>query len=113
MNKNTTPDNYDVDAILQETKDKLERPDKFADIFCEAAKSQIKINKTIVKIIKETVSKDVELNNHFNSMFVNIVKKDTKQFFSSLWRKGIWIITVIGSVILTLLTQFLAKKLGL
>lgn len=42
MDKSNSPDNYDASAVLQETKDKLDRPDKFAEIFCQAAKSQVK-----------------------------------------------------------------------
>lgn len=114
---NNLPDNYDTEAILKETKDKLERPDKFADIFCQAAKSQVKIKDCLGKIIREMITKDTQVNQHLNNAFKDIIVKDTKIFYSNLWRKfkgSIVVVgTAVGSVFLTLLTQYLIKKLGI
>lgn len=117
-NKNINlPDNYDTEAVLKETKDKLDRPDKFADIFCQAAKSQVKIKDCLGKIIREMITKDAQVNQHLNNAFKEIIAKDTKIFYSNLWRKlkgpVALIGTAIGSVVLTLFTQYLMKKLGL
>lgn len=113
MDKSNSPDNYDASAVLQETKDKLDRPDKFAEIFCQAAKSQVKIKECLSKIIRELVTKDTAVNQHLNNAFKEIIKKDTKAFHSMLWKKIGWIVTVLGSIAVTLFTQFLIKKLGL
>ena len=113
MDKINAPDGYDASAILQETKDKLDRPDKFAEIFCQAAKSQVKIKECLSKIIRELVTKDTSVNQHLNNTFKDIIKKDTKAFYTMLWKKLGWLLTVVGTIAVTLLTQFLAKKLGL
>lgn len=113
MDKPNTPDNYDSSAILQETRDKLDRPDKFAEIFCQAAKSQVKIKEYLGKLIREQITKDTAVNQHLINSFKRIIKDDTKAFYVALWKKLGWLLTVLGTIAVTLFTQFLAKKFGL
>lgn len=113
METNNIPDNYDTSALLKETKDKLDRPDKFAEIFCQAAKSQVKIKEHLSKLIREQITKDTAVNDHLNNTFRKIIKNDTRAFYTMLWKKLGWIITIGGTIFATLFTQFLAKKLGI
>ena len=106
-------DNYDANAILQETRDKLDRPDKFADIFCKAAKSQVNIKECLSDIIKDLLLNDKDINKHLEDTLANIARKDAFVFFAAFLKKAGWVVGIIVTGVVTLGLHKLGKVLGL
>ena len=96
MAKSMTPkstDDYDPLETIKTLSDNLNQPDKFAEIFCSAAKKQKIIDDCLKGIVKNLLESDTETRNHITS----IIAEHNKEDFT-LWIKKIGI--AIGSIIL-------------
>jgi hypothetical protein len=109
---NITPltDDYDPKQSIQELSNNLMQPDKFADIFCYAAKTQKKIDDVIKENFQETLRKD---NDTINAV-KRIIQDCNKEDLMSLLKKigfgigfGVW--TILTIILTAWATRFFSK----
>jgi hypothetical protein len=96
MVKSTVPksiDDYDPQELIKELSDNLNQPDKFAEIFCTAAKKQKIIDDCLKEIIKNLLDKDSETRGHIKSIIAEHNKEDLTLIFK---KTGL----VLGSIFL-------------
>ena len=113
MARNNTADNFDPDGTIKQTLDKIDRPDKFAEVFCHAAKKQIDIKECISDIVRETVAKDAAMKEFFQELFQDVINADKTYVIMKLWRNFKGFCLLIGGMALTVLIQFAMKQVGL
>jgi hypothetical protein len=83
----------------------LQRPDKFAKLFCDAANKQVDIQNTIKKFIKDSLESDIQTRNALKGMIRHENKESWKAFMMSTGGKiglGIW---TIVTILLTVLAE--------
>ncbi len=96
----TSQDDYNPAEQIKEISANLKQPDKFAEIFCAAAKSQKKIDAALREIFITLIKGDVE----FRDSLKSIIKESNKEdifFYLKLVGAGIWSIgfLVLGGFI--------------
>lgn len=72
----------------------IRQPDKFAQIFCEAAKTQKNIDYILKEVIVDLLSKNSEAQQAITSIVAK-VDRDYTRAFSGKVAWGIWTITII------------------
>ena len=100
-------DNADPKDAVRILKANLEQPHKFAQIFCEAAKSQKPIEDAIKKVIRKLLKEDKETTESVKKIQRDVNKEDWKLIIGKIGF-GSWTIMVI---ILTIVLQSLSKKI--
>ncbi len=75
---NISNDDYDPTQLIQELSANLNQPDKFAEIFCSAAKTQKKIDNTINDCIRMLLKTDTDARNSIKNIVKEVNREDLK-----------------------------------
>ncbi len=100
-------DDYEPRQAIQTLSDNLTQPDKFAEIFCNAAKSQKKIDGLLKDSIRDLLKNDTLTRDEIKSLINETNKANWKTILKGLWF-AIWSIILI--IITTLANRFLSKS---
>ncbi len=84
-----TQDNYATEEQFKIVNDKLDQPHKFAEIFCEAAKSQKMVDETLKIIIRNLIKSDNESIELIKSMIREVEKEDWRLIIKKFTSFGI------------------------
>ncbi len=85
-------DDFNPQKVFKKLSDILEQPEKFAQIFCDAASKQKSIDEILNKNIKYLLQTDYETRNSIKDL-VHEVEKDNLKFW---WKKiGMWTLSAI------------------
>jgi len=95
-----------VEDVAKLTSD-IRQPDKFASIFCEAAKTQKSIDHVLRDAIVDILAKNSEAQQAI-TLIVEKVDRDYTRVLSGKIAWGIWTITLI--VVPTILNYFLGAR---
>ncbi len=101
--------NADAQIKLETAHDILQHPDKFAEIFVKAAKTQTSVKELIKTSIQDCLTSDPDsrkvlkdlIEKHFNDNWVNSLKTWTGKIALGVW-----------TIIIILITIWLEKKFG-
>ena len=99
-------DDFDPKQSYIKLSASLEQPDKFAEIFCSAAKKQKSIDNVLKENIIELLQKDNEARNQIKSLLREIEKEDWRAFIK---KGGSFILPLIYLVAGALLTGLSRK----
>ena len=108
-------DKEKIPSLSEDNAKKLEkahgladRPDKFADMFEQSAKSQTKIKDILKKEIREILSTDVDAKSSLKGIIRQVEREDlwiyTKKFGFAIW-------TLVSIVIGALVQAFISSKI--
>lgn len=99
----------DVVAKLLHTHEIVDRPEKFAEMFCEVAKTQSAVREKLIEILSSAIQYDVESRKAVKQVLKELHDEDWKHFIRSAWGKiglalwtaisvaiGIWVKSLIG-----------------
>jgi hypothetical protein len=101
-------DDYDPLETIKTLSDNINRPDKFAEIFCAAAKKQKMIDDCLKEIMRDLLSHD-----HATKERVKLIIEDhEKQNLKFLYKKigfTLWslFLLCLGAILPTLFTKWL------
>ena len=70
------PDNYTPEQQMVRVAATIDQPDKFAKVFCEAAKSQKTIDDALKTVVKSLVQHDKETRDFIKSIQRELEKED-------------------------------------
>jgi hypothetical protein len=94
-------DDYDPRQSIQELSANLTQPDKFAEIFCNAAKTQKKIDDVIKENIREMLRKDYSVINDVKKIVMDSNKEDRWLIFNKVglaaWSILLIVITALAT----------------
>lgn len=113
MANGTKKDNFDPSVEFKATLDKIERPDLFAKVFCDAAESQVCIKDILGKLIRENIKENKEVHEAGKQLFKEIIDEDKRYFFKMTLEKLKSLFYAVCGIIGTLLVQWLIKVLNL
>ena len=85
----------DISSDLAKLSSDLRQPDKFAQIFCEAAKTQKSIDCALKDVIVELLAKNSEAQQAITAI-VESVDRNYTRVLSGKVAWGIWTITIIA-----------------
>ncbi len=92
-------DDYDPIQSIQELSANLTQPDRFAEIFCAAAKSQKKIDETLKEVIIGLLKKDMDTQEAIKVQVREVNKTDWKNFGGkagfAIWSIFLIVVTVV------------------
>lgn len=98
------------DEVVQKLLQVIDRPEKFAEMFCSVAETQVSVRKKLIDILKEAVKTDTEAREAMKVILKEIYADDFKYWFRSVWGKiaiGLWTLLVV--VATAWATNFLGK----
>lgn len=100
---NSKKDDFDPVVEFKAKLDRIDRPDKFAEFFCAAAKSQVPIKEAVSDIIKEIICDDKGVKERIKDL-LHEIQRDNIRFMLSGFA---WLITTaISFVVGALVTIF-------
>lgn len=100
--------NADAQLKLQKTHDTLDRPEKFAELFCDVAKKQVVVQDLLRSMIQKTIQSE-ESKKHITGLIRQINKDEWKSFVRSAWGK---VALVVWTVCTIALGAFFDKLFG-
>lgn len=101
-------DDYNPQDAIAELSASLQQPDRFAQIFCEAAKKQKSIDEVLRDIIKNLLKNDSDTQQCLKNLIRDIDKEDWTNFLKKIGLLGWGGITFItGSIFIILIQNFL------
>lgn len=108
---NPDDEDFDPNKAIRNLSANLEQPDKFAEIFCKAAKKQKDIDNILKDTIKNLLQHDNETRKMIKDMLREIEKEDWKKFLKKIGMAG-WSLIVAGtSAIITIFaTSFIGRQ---
>lgn len=114
MHSNIHPvDDFNYNKEVKRLSENIDQPDKFADLFCQAATKQKSIEKVLKDTTKDLTLNDKDINDHIKKLIIEVNKEDWKIFIKK-FGTFIWVIGgAIGGVFITLITQIISKKFGI
>ena len=101
-----TPFNADAQIKLQTAHDAIQHPDKFAEIFCNAAQSQVSIKQYIRQELQESLTSDVKTKDAMRVIIKQHFDEDWRTWLKSAWGK---FAILIWTLIVAWLTHALIK----
>lgn len=83
--KNNEDDIFDADSKLKldQAYEAIDRPDRFAKIFCKVAEDQVMVQKTINKLIQKALAQDVDSRSALKGIVRQVLKEDWRSFVRS------------------------------
>lgn len=90
----TKDDEFEPKAAFRKISASLDQPDKFAEIFCSAAKTQKNIDTTLKDIMRDLLKNDRESRELVKDMLREVEKEDWKFFI----KKSGGIVWTLGSI---------------
>jgi translation elongation factor EF-4 len=114
MSKSTTRspvDDFDPKEAIQELSDNLNQPHKFAETFCEAAKTQKIIDDILKGIIKEVIQKDSDARDCIKYLVRDTNKENWRVFIAKIG-VGLWtlIVMVITALVTALIQAYITGR---
>jgi catalase (peroxidase I) len=103
----SSSDDFNIQDTLLNLSANFEQPDKFAEIFCNAAKKQKSIDSTLKDIVRELLKHDKDTVDHLKSVQRQVNKEDLKNLARQIGATG-WsvIMLVLGGIISLLLKKY-------
>lgn len=101
-------DDFDPSKILKRLAAHIEQPEKFAQIFCDAAKSQKAIDNHLKEVIKEVLIKDPEMISYLKQIARDVDKEDWRFCLKKIGLAG-WagIVFAAGAVFTALIHKLI------
>ncbi len=98
----TSPlDDFSDKEVIKKIKDSIEQPDKFAEIFCEAARKQKSIDTTLKNIILHSIKNDSDTRAELKAMIIEIEREEWRAFVRK-FGFGIWSVVIFfGGIVVT------------
>lgn len=98
-------DDFSPNQLIKSLSEKIEQPDKFAHVFCEAAKSQKTIDEVLKEIIRKLLKHDYETIEHLKALQRQVDREDWRYVVKKVGLTGWSIIMVILGAIITALAR--------
>jgi hypothetical protein len=105
-----TQDNYATEEQFKVVNDKLDQPHKFAEIFCEAAKSQKIVDETLKCIIRDLIKSDKDSIDYIKNMIREVEKEDLRLFVKKITSYGAKAFIFILGVSVTIIIEIIRSK---
>lgn len=103
MARSTVPkstDDYVPQELLKELSANINQPDKFAEIFCAAAKKQKIIDDCLKENIKNVLATDIETRGNLKSIVESCINDDFRFLFKKIGAVvGAFIFILVGAII--------------
>ncbi len=100
-------DDFNPGKAIEDLKETIYQPDKFAQLFCNAAETQKDIDKVLKKIIKELLTKDIEAQGVIENLIKEYDKKDIRRIVKK-WLG--WVGAIVLSIISGCIGYFIKNK---
>jgi hypothetical protein len=98
----------DLMAKFKKTHDTIDRPEKFAVMFCSVAESQTAVRQKLVSILQTSIQHDVETRQEVKKILLEIYNEDWKSFVrSAIGKVAILAWTAISLVIGAVINNYL------
>lgn len=98
----------DLMAKFQKTHDTIDRPEKFALMFCDVAESQSAVRQKLVSILQTSIQHDVDTRQEVKKVLLEIYNEDWKSFVrTSLGKIAIVLWTVASIAIGSMIDKYL------
>jgi hypothetical protein len=103
---------FNVDEVsrLKEAIPKIEHPDQFAKLFCDAAATQTVIRDTLSTQIIKLLQTDIEGRKAIKGLISDVEKEESFILKGRIWSFVKYLLTSIGTLILTLVAQYFSQK---
>jgi DNA-binding ferritin-like protein len=83
-----TNDDYNPQKSIEKLTANLEQPDKFAEIFCQAADKQKSIDKVLRDTVRTLIKCDEETRTMMKELLREVEKEDWKHFLKKVGTSG-------------------------
>ncbi|MEI8295358.1 MAG: hypothetical protein WCG04_02400 [Alphaproteobacteria bacterium] len=93
-----------IEGKVAEISANIEQPDKFAEIFCKAAKTQKSIDLTLRDILVELIAKDAATKESISLLVQQIDRNNWKILTNKVF---IWITTMVSTIVGALIYRYL------
>jgi hypothetical protein len=77
-------DDYDPVETIKTLSDNIYRPDKFAEIFCAAAKKQKMIDDCLKEIVRDLLGRDHETKEHVKLIIEEYEKQNVRRMYKKI-----------------------------
>lgn len=107
---NIQDDNFNPDKTLKYVAEHIDQPEKFAKLFCNAAESQISIDKIIRKKIRNLLTNDPQTISQIKKLQREVDKEDWRYLVK---KAGLGILLFIWSLIvvaIVVIVQYATKN---
>lgn len=100
-------DNFDAKAAVKEVSDKIEQPQKFAEVFCAAADTQKSIDECVKKMLRSLIENDPALRESFRKLIRDVDKEDWRYLVKKIGAAG-WsiIMLILGAALKFIFDKF-------
>lgn len=102
-----TDDDFNPRSAIEKVSASLEQPDKFAEIFCNAAKKQKSIDNTLRAIMIDLLKNDQEARVQVKALLREVEKEDWRAFV----RKGAGLLWTMLSIIFGIIITVIINKI--
>ena len=97
-------DDFDPAEKFRTTIDKIERPDMFAEVFCNAARKQTDIKDCLGDLIKNKIAEDKGIKENIKDLMKEIQRDNIRFMISGF----LWVITsAVSAAIGAIVTAFI------
>lgn len=96
-------EDYNPKALIAKLSASLEQPDKFAEIFCAAAKKQKDIDNVLKENIRSIIKDDNETRAQLKTLLREIEKEDLKLFLKKGGNALVMLLSALGGGLITAL----------
>lgn len=100
-------DNFDIEGKYKETYETIDRPEKFAELFCKVAESQTNIQDFLKKFVINFTKENPEFKKELRQLIKDEFKKDYRAWLRTTAGKigfAIWTILII--ILTTLISKW-------
>lgn len=84
---------------LEKAHDVLDRPEKFAKLFCDVAKNQVSVQALIKDMIRDSLNNDTKARESLLGLIRHAMREDWRVWLRSAWGKAglaLWTVATIG-----------------
>lgn len=84
---------------LEKAHDVLDRPEKFAKLFCDVAKNQVSVQTLLKEMIRESLTSDTKSRDALLGLIKQAMRDDWRIWLRSAWGKAglaIWTVATIA-----------------
>ncbi len=104
---NSKDDDFDPKQAISELSASIQQPDRFAQIFCEAAKKQKAIDEVLKETFRNLIKNDPDTQNIIKGFIREVEKEDFKSWIKRVGRGLSYLFALIaGAVMQALLRKF-------
>lgn len=102
-----TDEDYEPKTAIRRLSASLDQPDKFAEIFCSAAKSQKNIDATLKDVMRDLLKSDKDTRDFVKDLLREVEHEDwrlfVKKFGGLLWAL---LLIAFGAILTVILEKF-------